>query len=262
MITLALLLAAHGDLHEQIVEVTRRIRKDPENARLYLKRGDLRRFHGEWDPAREDYARAVALDPELSEGTALALGKLELAAGRPGPARKALDRFLSARPGDPEGRLQRARALAKLGEHAAAVEDYTRALAAFRTPRPQYYLERADLLAARGRFVEAIRGLDEGIARLGSPVTLVFRAMDLEVERGNHDAALARLDGLLSRFARRDFLLVRRGEILKSAGRAGEAGEAFAAALEEIERLPPARRGARGTRDLERKLRRELEGSR
>src|SRR2546426_2682773 len=72
-------LFAHGDLHEQIAITTKLIQREPHNAALYLKRGELHRAHGEWDAAMADYERAAELDPKL-EVVDLARGKALLAA--------------------------------------------------------------------------------------------------------------------------------------------------------------------------------------
>ena len=52
-------------------------------------------------------------------------------------------------------------------------------------PIPTYYLERARALVEAGpeHFGEALRGLDEGSARLGHPVTLEPYAIELGIER-------------------------------------------------------------------------------
>ena len=52
---------AHGDMHEQIMAVTREIEKEPRSYELYLKRADLERNHSLWDAAHADIGRAEAL---------------------------------------------------------------------------------------------------------------------------------------------------------------------------------------------------------
>jgi len=101
-------------------------------------------------------------------------------------------------------------------------------------------------------------GLDEGIQKLGPLVTLQLTAIDLELRRRNYDAALARLDGITSQSERKETWLVRRGEILKLAGRQEEARAAFNAALVAIESLPPARRQSRTVTTLELRARSAL----
>ena len=236
---------AHEGLHEQIVAVTAKIKKDPMNASLYLQRGELYRHHRDWTRAAADYDRAARLEPDLKV-VGLARGKMLFESGRHQRARFTLDRFLSQQPDHYEGVVTRARVLAKLGARSEAARDFTHALARSSVPEPELYLERAHVIAGDARRVdEAVSGLDEGIKRLGPLVTLELAAIDLELRRHNYDAALARVDVIASQSERKETWLVRRGEILKLAGRQEEARAALTAALAAIESLPPERRQSR-----------------
>lgn len=258
----AVLSAAHGDLQEQIDAITRRIAEGSAPAELHLKRGELHGLHRDWEAAQADFDQAARMDPGLSV-VDLARARMWLAAGDPAEAKAALDRFLARRPDHADALAHRARALCRLGDRDAAVRDYTRALEKAAEPRVEHYFERAQALAAGGpeRLEEAVRGLDEGIRRLGPAVTLQSLAIDLEVAAKRHDAALARLDRMAAAAERKDGWLARRGDILKLSGRMKEAREAFAAALAQIESLPPIRRRAKSTADLERRLRAELKSA-
>ena len=77
---------AHEGLHEQIVAITAKIKRDPKNASLYLQRGELYRLHRDWTRAAADYDRASRLQPNLTI-VDLARGKM-LFESRPFPASK------------------------------------------------------------------------------------------------------------------------------------------------------------------------------
>src|ERR1041385_2750456 len=102
-----------------------------------------------------------------------------------------------------------------------------------------------------GKKDDAVRGLDEGIRRMGPLVTLELSAIDLEVQLKRYDAALARVDTVMSRLQRKESWLVRRAEILKTAGREQEAKKSYRDALAAIEKLPPTHRHTRATLQLE-----------
>src|SRR3569832_1367650 len=179
--------------------------------------------------------------------------------GRLQRAKLTLDRFLSQQRLHYEGLLTRARVLAKLGERGAAARDFTQALSISSVPEPELYLERACVLAGNEQQItEALRGLDEGIARLGPIVTLQLAAIDLELRRKNYDAALTRLDQITAQSERKEAWLIRRGEILKVAGRDDEARAAFNAALVAIESLPAGHRQSRSVTALELRARSAL----
>lgn len=249
---------AHEELDLQIARVTKDIEARPDRAELHLKRGELHRLHEDWAAAKADFDRAEKLDPGLA-AVDLARGRMWLGIGDPKEARKCLDRVLAREPGRPDALVERARALVRLGQRAAAVEDYTRAVSTPAPSDPEIFLERSQAQSADGRVEEALRGLDEGIRRLGPLVTLQLAAIDLELGAKRTDAALARLDSIAAKSERKDPWLARRGEILREAGRRDEAREAFRGALKAVESLPPFRRQAKATLDLEKRVRAALE---
>ena len=244
---------AHEGLHEQIAAITAKIKRDPKNASLYLQRGELHRLHRDWARAAADYDRAEHLQPGL-QIVDLARGKMLFDSGKLQRAKLKLDHFLTMQPAHYEGLITRARVLAKLGDRVNAAKDFTQALSLSSAPEPELYLERAGVQHVD----EALRGLDEGINKLGPLVTLQLAAVDLELRRKNYDGALVRLDQITAQSQRKETWLVRRGEILKLAGCAEEARAAFNAALTAIESLPPAHRQSRSVSALELRARSAL----
>ena len=252
-------LIAHGDLHEQIAIATKLIQKEPKNAELYLKRGEVHRAHGDWDAATADYDSASQLDPKLIV-VDLARGKTLLAANWPMSAKVVLDRFLTKQTNHVDALVTRARVLHKLSEHAAAAKDFTSAIQFSHDPQPEFYIERAESLAAQpgDHFEETLRSLDEGIKRLGPLVTLQLYAIDLEIKQKHFDAALSRLDLIAAQSTRKETWLAKRGEILQQAGRIADARAAYQSALKAIELLPASRRQVPAMAELETRLQSQL----
>jgi len=238
--------------------VTREIAAHPHDARLYLRRGELHRFHGELRAALADYERAQSLDPTLAEAD-LGRGRALLEANRAHAARHSLTHFVHARPKDPDGHIELARCLVRLARPAEAAAEYSRAIAVAPRPTPDSYVERANALAAAGRREEAIRGLDDGLRRLGPVVSLQEVAIENEVARKNWDGALARVDSVAALSPRRESWLVRRAEILTAAGRPREARATYREALAAIGTLPPRLRETRAMRRLEAQVMRSLD---
>jgi len=254
-------ILAHGDLHGQIQEVTRRIGLEPRNAELYLGRGELYRAHQDFDAAQADYDRAFALDPKL-DVIDFVRGRLFLEANWPLSARIALDRFLARHSNNVEALVARARTLVKLENRLAAAEDYTKAIQFTTESRPELYLERAQALAGEGgpHTKEAVQGLDEGIKKLGPLVTLQLGALDLEVQAKHYDDALTRIDSIMAKMPRKESWLARKADILQQAGRTDEARSAIEAALKSMETLPAGRRNVPAMIELEKRLRDQLAG--
>lgn len=256
----ALSARAHGDLHLQIVEVTKEIEKAPRDPELYLRRAELHRAHSDWDASQADYDHAFSLDPKLPL-IDLARGRMFLDANWPLSSKTAVDRFLAKNPGHQEGLTVRARALVKLNRRLEAARDYTGAIAKAPEGRPELFLERAQALAAEGKdhVDAAIKGLDEGIQIMGPLVTLNLYAMDLEAANGRYDAALKRLDSVMEKAPRKETWLERRGNILRQAGNPAEARKAYESALTALKSLPPARRNVPAMVELEKRLRSNIE---
>lgn len=250
------IIFAHGPIDESIGRATAEIRKDPKNARLYLKRGELYRVRDERGLAATDYARAAQLDPDDPK-VDFYRGRLALGSDQPAKAEASLSRFIARAPGHTTARMLRARARVKLGRRLEAAEEYSAAIGLHPSPGPELYLERAQALAgvSDDYLQTALGGLDAGLSKLGPVVTLQLYAIRLEEKRGNFSAALKRLDLILERSPRKDTWLARRGQILERAGQPAEALEAYARALEEIRQLPDARRTTPATAESRNRLR-------
>lgn len=249
----------HGPLDQQIADVTKEIRQNPNDPNLFLKRGELHHFHEDWPAALADFDTAAQLDPKLTI-VELYRGKTLLAAGKPLEAKAALDRFFVDNPDHVDGLLTRARTLVRLGQFEAASKDYTKVIALIDEPQPEYFLERAQALewAGEKHYPQALAGLDEGLHKIGQVVTLQLYAIELELKLSRFDAALARLELISQQSRRQEKWLMRRGEILEKAGRLSEAREAYHQALEAIASLPPTRRNNKAVMEMESQLRSAL----
>lgn len=232
-------LLAHDEPQEEIDRLSEQIARYPIDAELYLARGGLYRATGHLEAALADYNRVLALDPEHPE-IEFYRGQVLYEAGEYRQAYDILDRFLSEHPAHLQGLMVRARSLRQLDQPLLAARDYSQVISQMAQPSPIFYLERADALAAAGdeHLGAAIESLDEGMARLGPLILLQSRAIDLEVRARRYDAALARIDQILSGMPRKEGWLTRRGEILAQAGRVAAARESYAQALGAIAELP------------------------
>jgi tetratricopeptide (TPR) repeat protein len=252
--------AAHAELTIQLDAVTLEIQKDPNNAELYVRRGQLRREHLEFELAGADFDKAEALAPTVAHFNLLR-GKLYLDWGWPLTARACLDLYLAKNPSSVDALVLRARVLQRLSLNRSAVNDYDLALDLSAEPSPDLFIERSQMLMNLGNehWTEALRGLDEGIKRLGPLVTLQLFAIDAEVKQQRYDGALARVNQIAERSPRKETWYARRAEILVQAGRPAEARKAYEAALAALNSLPPARRNVPAMAELARRIQREIE---
>ena len=170
-IAVALPVWAHLGTDEQIAILDEQITAHPDDAALYVRRGELHRHHMDWEAAEADYRHAKQLDDEATHIHFL-LGRLKLDAGDATGALSHLNRYMTRYPTNVPALVTRARAREQIGRHLFAASDFTLALKHTDNPLPTYYLERARALeAADDKWLEkAISGLDEGLVQLGEPV--------------------------------------------------------------------------------------------
>ena len=257
-------LRAHGDLHNQIADLDRRIVAAPNDAALVLRRAELRRIHREWAAADVDYARVLALEPRHPEAAWLR-ARAALEAGNAAAALAQRERYLAQHPDHPGARLTRARALVASARSPEAVADFALAVEKLPQPEPDHFLEWAEAQRAAGLPPAAqLATIDRGLRRLGPVPALEALALEIEIGTGRFDDALARLDRQAAAAARKEALLFRRGQVLERAGRRDEALGAYRASLEAIERLPESLRGVKAIGHLAEQARqalRDLENS-
>ncbi|HMF95666.1 MAG TPA: tetratricopeptide repeat protein [Vicinamibacterales bacterium] len=231
-------LVAHSELDEQIARLTAQIIRDPANADLLTRRAELYRIVRDYEKALGDLNRVRQLG-STNVDAELVRARVCLDTGNTGGAVEATTRVLSRQPQRIDAAILRGRARVRLGQIREAAADFTQALQ--QKPVPDFYIERARAIALLGTSgaEEAVRGLDDGIRRLGPIVTLELEAIKFELQMSRYDSALNRIDVLSAQTARKENWLARRGEILEAAGRLDDARRAYEAALAAARALPP-----------------------
>jgi tetratricopeptide (TPR) repeat protein len=258
----AVLCAAGAGAHEgyeaSLAQVDAALAADPADPELWCRRAALERSAGVFERASADLARAEALGlspahAERERGLLL----LELQPGRLAEAERHLARARELAPADVEAVTGHADALAALGRWRAAADGYARALALAPGSGPDLHLSRVRALAGGGAAAraEALRAVDQALARLGPVPALEQAGIELELAAGRSDAALARLDRMPELLRGRAEWHVQRAGILAGAGRRDEAIAAYDSALAALAAEPAARRAAPAAARLEQNAR-------
>ena len=87
---------AHQQIGLKLEQFDVEIAEHPDDADLYVQRGELYRLNREWALAEADLEKALDLTPDNPD-LQFHLGRLWFEAGHPARARSALDRFVAAR---------------------------------------------------------------------------------------------------------------------------------------------------------------------
>lgn len=240
---------SHGNLHDLIEQVTEQIREDGSRVDLLLLRAKYYRLHGNFPAALNDLARAEALEPD-SANVHCQRARVYLDQGRYQDCITSIASCLKLQPDFGGAFRVRAQAYRKMGRFDRAEQDFSRAIRA--RPEPDVYRARGECLLVLGNLDEAVRNYEDGLKRLGNPISLLAYLVDALVAARRHEEALARVDALLKRHPQLDAWRMRRAEILEKAGRPKEAAAEYRRLVKRIDERPPRIRARTTLRNLRR----------
>ena len=219
-----------------------------ESAELLLLRADLHRRKKNWDAALHDYQVVAEKEPENPE-MMLGRAQLHLDQRQFFTAIEWSTRLLGQQPDNALAGLHFARALAGMGQQETAILVFDRSIDKLSKPRPEHYIELAQIVNADGsnkqNIDRAVAILDKGAAALGNPVSLHNIAYQLELDSGKYDAALQRTEKVLARSSSLLNWRLQRSELLLETGRHGEARSELSCLINRIRQLPTQRRNSR-----------------
>jgi tetratricopeptide (TPR) repeat protein len=236
-------LHAHGTFHELMEELDSEMKLRPNDPALLVRRAGIQLEHEEWKLALTDLERANRLgaddgDLQYLRGRALAAG------GMLKQAREELDAYITNHREPGLAMVERARVLSKLGEPAAALQDYRAALQTVVVPEPDLVIETAEALQAQELNDEALSVLSTGIEKIGPIPQLVLKAMDYELAAQRYDDVLKRIDAMQACAPRPEPWMAKRASILAQAGRTDDAKAAWTTLRDHLLALPNLERGS------------------
>lgn len=245
---LTLPIFAHGDVHEQIEKTSKRIEKQPNNANLYLKRGQLYATHKEFENAKEDYKKAKFLNADL-EVIDLLLAKTYAANNQAHEALQYVNTFLKNQPNNPNGLITRAGIFQQLNDDLGVKRDLELAFDNIDNPTPTHYVNIAE--AHRSDFEVALYWLKKGQARFGFDIVLKEKEIEILVGNEAYHRALLSVNEILEYLPRKEKWLFQKGQICEKANENEAALASYNAALMSIQDLPRRIQGTRKMMELE-----------
>lgn len=250
--------AAHEAVDSSIGRYDALIKEQPNQSVLYLKRGELHRENKHWQLAWADYQQAQRLPAsrEQQHEILFCMGRMQLQSGHPDQALPLLQQVLEANPGYIRVRLNLARAYLALNQPEQAVRQMDIYISLLKRPSPDVYLERARMAQTLGpeSYQQVVRGLEEGVNALGPIVTLLAELIDVHLQHGNTDTALAGFEQLPPVIKSLPKWQAKKGDIYMQAGNLEAALRTYEKALEIISELPARRQSTPAMRDLEKYL--------
>ncbi len=226
----ASIVAAHPSIYHEIERVSEALQKQPDRVDLLNERGVCYRLAGNFEASLADFDKAGRLDPSNLD-LAAHRGMTLSAMGRNEEAERELTRYLDGGRVSASVLAERGLVRAKLGKLEPAIQDFNRSLSI--NPDIELYIERCKVEESLGRLNRAAAGLREGLAALGGAVVLRDRLVDVELRQKNYDGAIRVIDEQIAVTPVRTEWLLRRAEILATAGRAADARRDRMLALDE-----------------------------
>lgn len=244
LLSLALLISsavlAHGELHTQIEAVSKQLKQQPNNMALLLRRAGLWSEHGELDKALRDVKQVLQKNP--SSGYALLLsGRLKRDQQDYASAVLFVNRFITLFPKQAKGYLLRASILQNMADKAAnAISDYSTAIRLLKHPRPELFLQRAELqLLQQEKGVDlALQQLAAARERYGFLHVLQKRAFDIANKAERFSVALALAVDITAHMQRKEQWLKRQGDVQQAMGDDKSAQQSYLAAQAAVKQLP------------------------
>ncbi len=251
----AVAATAHGPFHEQIQALTLELESKPSDVSLIARRCDIQRAHALWFEALADLVQLEKLAP-ADPTNGLRRGVILLGQGQAVEAVPYLVKWVEKHPDGIDERLALAQACMGAKQWTNAIRELSAVLASSAEARAQVFLDRARCQQQAGdSATNILKGLDEGIARIGPTPQLIRHAAEVELDRGAVDAAVSRIGVMAERSERKERWLFEQGELFRRGGRLEDARRCYSNAIVALAALPP--KFQRSLLSVE--LRRELE---
>jgi tetratricopeptide (TPR) repeat protein len=235
-------LLAHGQLHPQIEAVSKQLKQQPNNRDLLLRRAVLWSEHGELDKALRDVKQVLQNNPDSAYALLLS-GRLKKDQRDYVNAVKFANQFIALFPKQAKGYLLRASILQNMVDKSAntnAISDYSTAIGLLKHPRPELFLQRADLqLLQQENGVElTLQQLAAARERYGYLYVLQKRAFDIAHQAERFAVAITLAVDITAHMQRKEQWLKRQGDVQQAMGDDKSAQQSYRAAQAAIKQLP------------------------
>ncbi len=257
------LVFGHGAIHEQIEEVTNKLKKSQDDIDLYAKRGRLYIEDRSLAKAIKDYETILSLDKN-NRNAHYYLGRIALLQKKYLLAVRKSNKFISMLSNETgaqvRGFILQGHAYDGLNDFEKSAQAYEKVTNLTKEPRPSYFLDLSTAYEKQKKFTKALRALDKGESALGDLVVFHDRAIAIEKKSGNYDAAVKRLSKRIEKGRGLASLYEQKAHFLMLSKREKEARLAYKNALYMLNKTPASRQNNRAFKVLSDKIHAGLKG--
>jgi len=224
---------------EAIKQLNQVIQTRPDDAAVYLERGERYRDDSEYRLALIDFNTAERLNPDLPT-IDLARAKVYNDINRHELTEEYLLRFLRLKPHNLKALRLLVGLYIKRERYQEADAIYARILDTFAEPALSFYFLRSQNRESYGDLAGALAVIEAAIQAAGWQPMLENKAIDCEIKLGQHQAAIQRLDRLVERDGKRQYRYYqKKAEILLLLDDPAAARKNFVLALTALDERHP-----------------------
>lgn len=229
-----------GELEKAAIkELNQLIQTKPDDAEVYLKRGELYREDSEYRLALKDFNMAERLNRNLS-AIEFARARVYNDINRHELTEEHLLRFLGLEPANRKALRLLATHYIDREQYREADQVYGRIIETFETPTLSFYFLRSQNRESYGDIEGALALIEEAIRLSQWTPMLEIKAVEYEMKLDNHQAAFERLDRLIEKEDRRRFRYYqKKAEVLLVIGDVAQAKANYKHALNSLDERHP-----------------------
>ncbi len=183
---------AHGDIHERIIKTTEEIKKHPDSAFLYVKRGKLYFQHEDFNKSISDLKTSQKLG-YFSNEQQLLFAKAHTKLDNHSHALNYVDVVLKAQPNTVIAIRLKANIFYKQHRYKDAALEFERVLQISKETFPENYMEASltwEKLNTEEGDRNAIIVIQKGIEDIGNIISLYHRLVELSIHKKDYESAI------------------------------------------------------------------------
>ena len=231
---------AHGDLHERIVQTTEEIKKHPDSAYLYVKRGKLYYQHEDYNKSIYDLKTSQELG-HYSNDQQLLFAKAHAKLDNHSNALNYIDVVLIAEQNSVIAIRLKANIFYKQHKYKIAALEYERVLEISKETFPENYMEASlawEALNTEEGDRNAIIVIQKGIENLGNIISLYHRLVELSIRKKDYESAIMNQNKIIEFSPRKETPYYKLAELQLYNNNKAEALESLATAKVHFNKLP------------------------
>ncbi|MGJ8744196.1 tetratricopeptide repeat protein [Polaribacter sp.] len=244
---------AHEGHKKKIKLFTEKIKKEPLNPENYYLRGVQYQSHGDFEEAKTDLLKVLALEPHhMHVDYNLALLYFEQNLLK--IAMTHAQNYIKKSPENYEAYHLKGHILNKNNKYRMAADAYKQAIKKSKNPSIELYYALSENYKDAGNLEKATQSLVKGMEEIGSLIPMQKSIIKLEIAKENWVKAHALIDNIIARVNRKETWYVYKAEVFKLQKKNEEAKKYFIMAHKTIEQLSPNLRRKNSIKNLEVKI--------